>query len=423
MSGHPIELSRFQPERALVEELFERFGLEVLVQHFVEDGGAAPVYDYLLSSQLRLTAVLAPRLRSLLDEVCALLEFTEPIDLFVAPSADVNAFALHSLCEGTPHAVSLTSALVERMDDDELRFVLGHEVGHLYHQHYRAALLPWHAYGEDDEGDSRMPPLLQRRLGSWERLAELSADRAGFLAAGCRLAAAVSAFFKMASGLGPEHLRFDIEAFLAQLEQIQKMQRKDVMAQYSHPVTPVRVRALQLFHEAGAGTATPEARAAADEAVAALAKLMDAEVSEPLPAAARDFLLSAGLLAACAGGAEISNDQYDLLVNLLLPLSADPEAQLARVESAEHAETLLSEAIAWLSQNAGEERYTLFRQLAHMVAVDGVLSPPEEQFMHGIAERLGIPPKAARQALYEIVAGYTKEAAARKPVFAGAAAR
>src|SRR6476646_6576466 len=98
-----------------------------------------------------------------------------------------------------------------KMTDSELAFVLGHEIGHIHFQHYRAKLVD-SAIGSNEQGKSRMPSLLQRRLQSWNRLAELSADRAGFAAAHDGLESIVSAFFKLATALGPEHLQFDISA-------------------------------------------------------------------------------------------------------------------------------------------------------------------------------------------------------------------
>jgi len=243
---HLLDTIRFGHEAELVSYLFERFGLETIISHFETSGQAGVYYELVMSTQLRLTPILAPRLCSILDEVKERLDFDEPIELFVEADAGVNAFALHSLAEHTPHVISLTSGMVERMNDDELRFAMGHELGHLHYRHYRARLV-YRAVGEDEAGEPRLPALLARRLESWVRFAELSADRAGFAAVDGKLETIISAFFKIASGLGPEHLRFDIDAFLEQLTVLQQMKRREVVATFSHPVTPVRVRALQLF--------------------------------------------------------------------------------------------------------------------------------------------------------------------------------
>jgi len=420
---HPLENIRFKPEKDLVEELFERFSLEALVQHRESNGEIEPVHDFVLSTQLRLTPILAPRLSALFEEVRTLLKFDEPVDLFVHSDADVNGFSLHSSGEGKPHVVSLTSGMVERMTDDELRFVMGHEIGHLFFRHHRPRLVTSGGQ-EGSEGESRIPPLLSRRLESWERMAELSADRAGFIGVEGRLEAIVSAFFKLASGLGPEHLRFDIDAFLAQLNDLQQMKRRDVLARFSHPATPVRVRALQIFAEEGGmqmlnarrrrrkPTAHPERKrkhvrySTLDKKVAELARLMEYEVTEELEVQARDFLVSAGLLAAYADQAEMSREEHAILVELLLPLSSDPEAQLATVRTQREAEAMVERTAQWLRDNAGEERYLLYRQLAHLVSVDGVIHPGEKDFMLEVAEKLAIPEKSATEMLYEVLSEY-----------------
>lgn len=429
---HPLDIIRFEPEKVLIEELFERFTLEAIVQNYETSGEGEPARELVLSTQLRLTPLLAPRLCALFDEVKVRLRFEESAELFVQSHSDVNGFSLYTLTPDKPHIVSLTSGMIERMSDDELRFVLGHELGHLHFRHHRPRLVYAALAGEEGEEQlpSRIPPLLQRRMESWERLAELSADRAGFVAVEGRLEPVVSAFFKLTSGLGPEHLRFDIEAFLSQLKDLLQMKRREVLAQFSHPVTPVRVRALQLYGEAGGGQLqaqlpepkkksrkkgeveagpvsmhTPEVQKV-DQEVSDLAQLMDFEVTETLDIHARDFLVSAGMLAVHAGDGDMSREEHELLVQLLLPLTADPEQLFVRVGSEEEALKLLKQASDWLRKNAGEERFVLYRQVAHLVAVDGVLDPDEKHFMLQLARHLDIPAKAATRLLYEVLADY-----------------
>ena len=138
------------------------FELEPILSHFEREGGIKSIRDRILSRQLKLTPRLAPRLATLLDEVRRALGYVEPVDLFVVESAEINALAVHSR-DQMPHIISLSSRLIERMSDEEIRFVLGHELGHLCFQHNRLLLVPL-AFGEDREGDSRMPKLLTRRL-------------------------------------------------------------------------------------------------------------------------------------------------------------------------------------------------------------------------------------------------------------------
>ncbi len=405
---------RFQPERVLIEQLFDRYGLEGIVAHY-ESKQAGELYELVMSSQLRLTPVLAPRLCDLLAEVTARLAFEEPIELYVQSDPTINAFALHALGKGTPHVVSVTSGMVERMTDDEIRFCLGHECGHLAYRHYRARML-FRALEPAPGEPSRMPRLLGVRLGAWSRLAELSADRAGFAAIGADLGVAVSTFFKVQSGLGPDHLRFDIRGFLEQLSDLGTMKRRDVIATFSHPLTPVRVRALQLFQSGGLAS-DPAALSAVDAEVSKVTDLLEFEVTDLDEVHAREFLVGAGLLAAHADGAEIDGDQRELLMDLILQLTGDPEAHLARVTSSEQAVEMMETAGAWLRENAGEERFALFRYLAHVVAVDGRLHPGEHQFMTSAAAVLGIPEKRADEICYEVLSEYLQTSASTAQPF------
>lgn len=401
---------RFGPERDLIESLFERFGLEVLIEHFVESGGVRSMYDAVLASELRLTRMIAPRLIDLLDAAREKLAFEEPLEMFVGQNPQVNAAAMHRMSEDEPHVLSLTSALVERMTDAELSFVLGHELGHLAYRHYRARLADV-AFGRSPAGESKAPPLLLRRLESWDRMAEISADRAGFSAVDGNLEVAVSAFFKLQSGLGPEHLRFDIAAILEQLESLQKSSRRELFAEFSHPATPIRVRALQLFGEARSGQ---RPLAEVDAEVAEIARLMDYAPSEPLDVNAREFLLAGGLLAAYSDGdIEMDDAGWNTLVQLLLPVSADPEAEVARIKNRSEAEELLGKSAAWLRDNAGEERFDLLRGIAHVTAADGNLSQAERAFLKRCAELLGIPARTADEIAFETLADRLQTQAGR----------
>jgi len=401
---------RFGPERVLIGELFERFGLDVLIDHFVESGGVRSMYDAVLASELRLTRMIAPRLMGLLDAAREKLAFDEPLEMFVRQDPQVNAAAMHRMSDDEPHVLSLTSALVERMTDAELSFVLGHELGHLAYRHYRARLADA-AFGRGPNGESKAPPLLLRRLESWDRMAEISADRAGFTAIDGNLEVAVSAFFKLQSGLGPEHLRFDITAILDQLESLQKASRRELFAEFSHPATPIRVRALQLFGEARSkGLDLTET----DAEVATIARLMDYAPSEPLDLNAREFILAGGLLAAYTDGdIEMDDAGWNTLVQLLLPVSADPEAEVARIKNRSEAEAILQKSAEWLRDNAGAERFDLLRAIAHVTAADGHLSEAERAFLKRCAEMLGVPARTADEIAFETLADHLQTHAGR----------
>ena len=146
-----LDQMRFAPEKAALTDLMERFGLEPVLSNFEQSGGLSSMRDVVLGSNLKLSPTLSPRLFSLLDEVRTALDYHDPADIFVAADALINAVSIHSL-EEAPHIIVLTSGMLERVADAELRFILGHEIGHIYFNHYRTRLLP-HAVGKDDNGD------------------------------------------------------------------------------------------------------------------------------------------------------------------------------------------------------------------------------------------------------------------------------
>jgi uncharacterized tellurite resistance protein B-like protein len=407
MSEVFLDKIRFAPEQAALKATMDRFNLEPIISNFEQTGGLRSARDLVLGTDLQLSEVMSPRLFTLLNGVRSTLNFDEAVDLFVHADASINAFAIYSH-GGLPHMIILTSRLIERMTDPELTFVLGHEIGHVHFRHYRARLVE-QAIGSNAEGRSRMPSLLQRRLQTWNRLAELSADRAGFAAAAHDgLGPIVSAFFKIASGLGPEHLQFDISAFLNQLEQIRRLKRKELICGFSHPVTPIRVRALQLFRDAGGAAATKDKLEVVDRGVSDLARLMEYEASEPLEIHARDFVLAGGVLAAHADGKGMSSDEHERLVEMLLPTIADPKAGIAKIVSVQQAEEALGRSARWLRENAGEERFTALHYLSIICTQDGVLEGNEESFLLRAAEMLGIQENVAKKAISDTLANGIK---------------
>jgi len=56
-----------------------------------------------------------------------------------------------------------------------------------------------------------------------------------------------------------------------------------------------------------------------------------------------------------------------MLINFLLPLASDPEVELERISVRNAAVIMMSSTMRWLKENAGEERFALFRQVVWFV--------------------------------------------------------
>lgn len=150
---------------------------------------------------------------------------------FLQNSIEMQAMCIRSSTSSLPIFL-LTSSIVERLNDVELMFVIGHEFAHYYYMHE-----------SDRESKSPIADLRNQMLS---RAAEISADRMGLMA--CRnLSAATSVIIKLATGLNEKNVKFNIAAFLKQYQQLKKHGPSQLESLSSHPLFLIRLRALVLF--------------------------------------------------------------------------------------------------------------------------------------------------------------------------------
>jgi Zn-dependent protease with chaperone function len=114
-----------------------------------------------------------------------------PVDVFVAPSRQLNAYTFGL---SSPKVVVLYAALFKVMDEDEIAFILGHELGHVALGHTWLNSLLGGMAGIPASYSAAI--ILSGAFLWWNRTCEFSADRAGLLACG-RLDKAVSALIKL----------------------------------------------------------------------------------------------------------------------------------------------------------------------------------------------------------------------------------
>jgi len=150
-------------------------------------------HQALLEQAWPVTPQHMPNLAPLVAETTARLQVGS-VQVFVAPGKTLNAYTFGLF---SPKTIVLHSALLQVMDADELRFVLGHEMGHVRLGHTWLNSLVG--------GMAGIPsPFLASTVMSmaflwWNRACEHSVDRAGLLACG-KPRKAVSALVKLAAG-------------------------------------------------------------------------------------------------------------------------------------------------------------------------------------------------------------------------------
>jgi Zn-dependent protease with chaperone function len=194
----------------------------------------------LLSQAQRVTSRDTPALAALVAETGARLR-VEPVHVFVAAGDELNAYTFGL---SSPKVVVLYSALMKRMDADEIRFILGHEMGHIRLGHTELNSLVGGMAGIPS------PPLagvlLTMAFLWWNRACEYSADRAGLLACG-KLHKAISALVKLAAG-AEARTPADLERALRLIEAEDDHAIGNLLeALTTHPMTVRRIDELRRY--------------------------------------------------------------------------------------------------------------------------------------------------------------------------------
>ncbi|MFI1509014.1 M48 family metallopeptidase [Streptomyces sp. NPDC020597] len=207
-----------------------------------------------LSDSVRVSDQQFAHLNDMLRDACHILDLDKVPPMYVNQDPQPNA-----MCIGLDEPIIVvTTGLVELLDEEEMRAVVGHEVGHALSGHavYRTILLfltnlavrvAWIPLG------NLAIMAIVTALREWFRKSELSADRAGLLV-GQDVKASMRGLMKIAGG---NHLHeMNVDAFLQQAEEYESggdlrdsvLKILNVLPR-THPFTTVRAAELKKWAE------------------------------------------------------------------------------------------------------------------------------------------------------------------------------
>ena len=326
-------------------------------------------YKYLLEGHsFKLGEDLLPELNKPFMDVCEALNFTEPVE--------------SSQEEGEPHLVNFNSGLVNALDEDELRFVIGHELGHIISKNIDIKEIIEFVF----PGYQGIPLLLYNKIALWDKLSELTADRYGLIACGdpnkC-----VSAFFKMSSGLSLNRFNLNFETFLAENEKLlESFKKENTINVASHPMNPIRIKALQHFSNSslyksivGKKTLEPDSELTAnmEELTNLLLVIRNSELDQHRSM----FIASAGLVMAGIDD-QLTKEEYETIIQQLANYLIFPGQLLKGIIDENSQNDIFMQSASTIMQHNPAERDPMFEFLISIALSDNQLFTKEIDFLY-----------------------------------------
>lgn len=221
-----------------------------LVGNYITSNLVERVYNVQYTgSHLKVTKESYPKIYEYLEYACKVLDVQQIPEFYIEWGYNINACTVGS----ENPIIVINSGLIDLCDDDEILFVVGHELGHvksnhmLYHMMAQVlnvivSMIPF--------GDVASAPL-QYALYYWSRMSEFTADRAGLLC--CQNKdAAIRAFMKMAGMPIKQYDNMHYDTFIQQAKEFKlldydgmnKVVKLISIADESHPWTVMRAAEL-----------------------------------------------------------------------------------------------------------------------------------------------------------------------------------
>ncbi|WP_293157138.1 MULTISPECIES: M48 family metallopeptidase [unclassified Microcoleus] len=239
---HPLDLEATNTLKQLP-------GLDLMVRQLLGQLGEQFFMLENLASSVQVGENQLPHLHQLLVDACKTLDLEVP-QLYVRQHPMPNAYTF--AMRGKQPFVVMHTSLIDLLTDEEVKAVIGHELGHLKCEHgvyLTLANLIVLAAGQISPLGTVLAQGLQTQMLEWLRCAEFTCDRAALLATqDPRVVASV--LMKLAGGSPALAPKLNVDAFLAQARayddlsstELGEMLKQAQTAQLSHPVPVLRAK-------------------------------------------------------------------------------------------------------------------------------------------------------------------------------------
>lgn len=199
-------------DRKALQELQQIPGFSIALKAFMKMFSENMIQGVNMSNKVRITENQLPELYRLLPPICEVLGIDEP-EFYLELNPVANAYTVGD----SIISITVTSGLIELMNEKQLTAVLAHECGHiacrhvLYHTMGNMIL----SVGGGILGGNLVSTGLQLAFFHWQRCSELSCDRAAAICVdGYETVAEVMAL--LASGSAELAKKIDMELYMKQ---------------------------------------------------------------------------------------------------------------------------------------------------------------------------------------------------------------
>jgi len=188
---------------------------------------------HLLSTSLKVSKEITPQIYNIIQTILLQLDIRDiNLECYVYNDTEMNA-SCFSVEDNINIIIMVSSGLVNNMKENELAFVIGHEIGHYLFGHLN--------YREIEREENKLADMKVSRVYQSH---EISADRIGLICSGS-IDSALRAIIKTVSGLNDEFITHNLHSYL---HQIQSLKYDDLAhTKHTHPIFPIRAKALTLF--------------------------------------------------------------------------------------------------------------------------------------------------------------------------------
>ena len=341
----------------------------------------------MLASAVRVSDGMLPSVGVSMERIKARVDVGKPLEAFVFADSEINAFVSET---GSRFLVGLSSGAIQTLASDELEFVIGHELGHALFGHTEVAAGFLAENGRVSDDHSKL-------LRSWQRAAEISADRVGLLC--CEeLDVATTALVKTLAGLSLDGMRLKPSEITAQweslIEEVMDEGATDLW-EHSHPFPPLRIKALESFWRDYKAGCTKNG----DAEIRRFLSIMDSSGSTHPGTSSEDsllgrFLLWGGLFVGTADG-PLDPAVRSRLEALTVPgVDFDELIDSGQDLAALSLEKFKAAKSSRRSKLRASELTSLMRQLVAFAALDDNFSENEKTRLALLAGELGLHPSA-----------------------------